>query len=242
MPLIMGKAWVGGYFADVEFQFAHTARLLDSPPVTDHTAIINAELTGFGQAAGVTGGSAGPLITVTNLANSGAGSLRQAIIDASGPRWIRFSQGLTGTINHTSQLLLNRPDITIDGRGADIAIVGPSGGSNHNIVIKSNTLLAAVMTHGCPEALGDSIIRMYSASQISDTSREIQIAPFMNWAFTNITGIRDGMDTTNEIFHEQRCPYIAMGLHHRTGNKNITVKDGFRKVYPLSPGRFMVGG
>ena len=34
MPLIMGSPWVGGYFADVEFGFGHSARLLAALPVS----------------------------------------------------------------------------------------------------------------------------------------------------------------------------------------------------------------
>lgn len=85
-------------------------------------AILN-EMVGFAQAAGTNGGLGRPLVTVTNLNNSGSGSLRQALADNPNGSWIRFSQGLTGTMTLSSSL--NPPNnTTIDGRGADISIFG----------------------------------------------------------------------------------------------------------------------
>ena len=81
------------------------------------------DMVGYADHYGVTGGTGRPLITVTNLNNSGSGSLRQAIADIGSGAWIRFSQGLSGVINLSSPLLLDGDaNFTIDGRGADIII------------------------------------------------------------------------------------------------------------------------
>ncbi len=88
------------------------------------------DMVGFAKHYGVDGGAGGTLVTVTNCNNSGAGSLRQALSDASGATWMRFTQDLACTMNLSSPLTLNKPDITIDGRGADITIVGPGGSSS----------------------------------------------------------------------------------------------------------------
>jgi pectate lyase len=74
------------------------------------------ELVGFGQET--TGGKGGHLYTVTSLANSGAGSLREALAKPT-PSWIRFA--VSGTILLTSDLI-PKSNTTIDGRGADITI------------------------------------------------------------------------------------------------------------------------
>ena len=60
-------------------------------------------------------------LTVTNLNDSGAGSLRQAVIDANtpGPDQIVFQSGLTGAINLTSgDLNIQDGELTIQGPGA----------------------------------------------------------------------------------------------------------------------------
>ncbi len=86
------------------------------------------DMVGFADHYGVTGGSGGPLVTVTNCNNSGAGSLRQTISDASGATWIRFAKDTTCTIN-LSTLLQVKDDITIDGRGSNVTLRGPGGGT-----------------------------------------------------------------------------------------------------------------
>src|SRR5262245_295910 len=75
-------------------------------------------VVGFGQ--NTTGGAGGSLCRVTNLANSGTGSLR-ACAEHTDPQWIVFD--VSGTINLSSEIRI-KSNKTIDGRGANITVSG----------------------------------------------------------------------------------------------------------------------
>jgi len=76
---------------------------------------------GFG--ARTTGGSkANKYTVVTNLKDSGSGSLRDAL-ENSGPQWITFSDAIVGgTIYLDSTLKVHSPHVTIDGAGSGITV------------------------------------------------------------------------------------------------------------------------
>jgi pectate lyase len=69
---------------------------------------------GFGRHA--TGGRGGDVYCVTNLNDAGAGSLREGIRSAQGPRTIVF--GISGTIELKSRLVVDKSAITIAGQTA----------------------------------------------------------------------------------------------------------------------------
>lgn len=81
------------------------------------------------------GGRGGVNIRVTNLDDSGPGSLRAAI-DQKGPRIVMFD--VAGTIRLKSELVIRNPRITITGEGA------PAGGiaiADHGLVIKADDVV-----------------------------------------------------------------------------------------------------
>ncbi|MDD1654565.1 MAG: hypothetical protein LUO91_02510 [Methanomicrobiales archaeon] len=82
------------------------------------------------------GGRGGTVYVVTNLNDSGPGSLRAAI-DASGPRIVVFATG--GTIICTRTLELNNPYITIAGQtapGDGITVKGELAVKTHDVVVR----------------------------------------------------------------------------------------------------------
>ncbi|MFG6685795.1 T9SS type A sorting domain-containing protein [Mariniflexile sp. HNIBRBA6329] len=90
---------------------------------------------GYGRFA--RGGRGGKVVVVTNLNDSGPGSLREAVTNNIGPRTIVFN--VSGLIELYSRLVSNQPYITIAGQtapGKGITIKGSSLGlgSNDNII------------------------------------------------------------------------------------------------------------
>lgn len=85
----------------------------------------------YGYGADTPGGRGGDVLFVTNLNDSGPGSLRAAV-EASGPRIVVFR--VAGVIELESRLTIRNPHITIAGQSA------PGSGitlANHPLVIKS---------------------------------------------------------------------------------------------------------
>ena len=97
-----------------------------SQPSTHNTVVVNTSMPeGSPQATGASAlaPASANAIVVSNTADSGAGSLRQAILDSQDGDTITFASSLHGqtiTLNDGS-LFINK-DITLDATGADITI------------------------------------------------------------------------------------------------------------------------
>ena len=119
-----------------------------------------------GSGAVSVGGRGGAIIMVTNLSDSGTGSLR-ACVQASGPRTCVFRVG--GTINLLSTLRVNNPFLTIAGQtapGGGILLKGTQFGgigANMFVVNAANVLVRYIRVRkgffsGCSGECGGNII------------------------------------------------------------------------------------
>jgi pectate lyase len=103
-----------------------------------------------GFAAGTTGGQGGPTIWVTSLADTGVGTLREAV-SHPGPIVVRFA--VEGTITLVRKLVVGS-NTTIDARGTDVTITGRglriAGVSN---VIVTGLRIGGVHDQGTEDAI-----------------------------------------------------------------------------------------
>ncbi|MBX4205007.1 MAG: hypothetical protein KW788_02330 [Candidatus Doudnabacteria bacterium] len=115
-----------------------------TPPPPPPSGTVVAFPGAEGGGANSVGGRGGTVWEVTNVNDSGAGSLR-ACIDASGPRTCVFRTG--GTISLLSSLTIYNPYITIAGQtapGGGIQLTGPSGAQaagNPSLVVKTHNVV-----------------------------------------------------------------------------------------------------
>ena len=171
---------------------------------------------GFG--AMTVGGRGGKVIEVTNLNDSGPGSLRAAI-GAEGPRIIVFS--LAGTIKLESSLAITSPYITIAGQTAPgYGITLRDINSNvealikietHDVVVRFLTLRAG------PPSAGDAM--MILASDAHDTYNVVIDHNSMSWAVDrNLATWYDVHDISIQwnVFSEAlNCSIHPKGCHSK---------------------------
>ena len=118
-------------------------------------------------AVGALGSPPGTL-TVTNLNNSGAGSLRQAILDANaapGPNIVDFAEGVTGTIVLTSGQIQITGPLLIVGPGANNLTI--DGNAANRIFAISATFAA------CPTIDGPDYLVWISGLRLANGRRNV---------------------------------------------------------------------
>jgi hypothetical protein len=99
------------------------------------------------------------LTTVLNLGDSGAGSLRQAILDTPDAGTVNFAAGLTGTITLTSGNLPIAKNLTVQGPGANVLTVS-GGGANQIFNVASGKTVAIsglTLDHGLASSFGGAV-------------------------------------------------------------------------------------
>ncbi len=116
--------------------------------------VLLSEATGYFAAAGGTGGQGGRVYYVTNLNDSGPGSMRDAL-ESTEPLIVLFENGVNGTINITSGDINVRSNKTIwgrhrDGSAADIFIHPINRDSPFNIEGANKNIIIANLKGDAP--------------------------------------------------------------------------------------------
>lgn len=115
-------------------------------PASTQEALLNGRV-GFG--TNVTGGLTGTKCIVTSLSDSGSGTLRGCL--ASGNRWITFGTSGTIKLSNTIKVLANT---TIDGRGANVNIIGAELLiKTPNVIITNLKFTASGPSDAAPDAV-----------------------------------------------------------------------------------------
>jgi pectate lyase len=165
-----------------------------------------------------TGGRGGQVIEVTNLNDSGPGSLRAAV-EADGPRMVVFR--VAGTISLESSLVVDHPYMNIAGQtapgeGITLRPVGSAVDAlllieTHDVVIRFLTLRAG------PPSAGDAM--MILASDAHDTYNVVIDHNSMSWAVSrNLATWYDVHDISIQwnIFSEGlNCSIHPKGCHSK---------------------------
>lgn len=171
---------------------------------------------GFGCRA--SGGRGGKVIEVTNLNDSGLGSLRAAI-EEQGKRTVVF--GVSGTIELQTSLVISDPYITIAGQtapGAGITLRAGSAEIEALILIKTHDVVVRFLTvRAGPPSAGDAI--QISASASHETYNVVLDHSSVSWAVNrNLATWYDAHDISIQwsVFSEGlNCSIHPKGCHSK---------------------------
>ncbi|MEP7013215.1 MAG: choice-of-anchor Q domain-containing protein [Acidobacteriota bacterium] len=120
----------------------------------------------------IASGAAAATLTVTNLADAGPGSLRQAVLDANaaaGPDDVAFAPGVAGTITLTSGEIAISDPLTVNGPGLGVLTVSgneqfrifyvenPSASAPIDVTLSGLTLTRGQGFPGHPDDVGGAV-------------------------------------------------------------------------------------
>ena len=232
------------------FVVAYALALILSTSATAIPVIPGA--VGFGMAT--VAGRGGAVMTVTSLANSGPGTLREAL-EASGPRTVIFAK--SGNINLTRSIVITSPFITIAGQTAPSPGIQVTGAAivirTHDVLIQHIRVRPGGARGGPNPRTRDAI--SISATRSTDTYNVVLDHVSLAWSVDGLLDtfaprgrwVREVTIRNSILAEALHCPPPAdsgtclhpKGDHSRAnlignGAKNVTV---WRNVYVRNQGR-----
>lgn len=159
---------------------------------------------------------------VTNLNDSGTGSLRQAVLDANGAGGadiITFQDGLTGTITLTTGVLALTGEVDIQGPGKDVITVSGNSTSRvfHVEVGATATISGLTITAGSTTQFGGGVYSQ-GAVTINDSAIAGNTATVLGGGAFSELGT---MDINNTIISGNTAP-LGAGIFAQIGTTTIT--------------------
>ncbi len=212
------------------------------------------EAEGYG--ADATGGRGGRVIEVTNLDDSGPGSLRAAV-EAKEPRIVVFRT--SGTIDLESRLSISNPHITIAGQtapGDGICIKGPLAIGASEVIIRYTRVRAdpsagevdaitgrynrnIILDHVSASWSSDEVLSLYCNENvtvqwcmISEACAKLRNGENTGHRFGGIWGNNYGTYHHNLIAHnDSRNPRWASGSKYNDHRNNVIYNWGYQSCY-----------
>ncbi len=221
--------FIGKTFFCVIFLFS-SVLFLSNYSYAQQLAFPQAE--GFGKFA--SGGRGGSVIKVTNLNDSGPGSLRQALQYSSGPRTIIFEVG--GTITLNSALSVTDGDVTVAGQtapGDGILIRGSMVIiEDSNVVLRYLRFRPGDSASNTPDGLSITAWGSSTVENIIIDHCSISWADDENFDVRSPTnGVVRNITIQNSIISE--CTYGALGgprTYNKTYFKNLFAHNQERNI------------
>ena len=176
---------------------------------------------GFGAAS--IGGRGGRTIHVTNLNDSGPGSLRDAVSSQSGSRIVVFDVG--GIINLSNNIIINNRNITIAGQtapGSGVCLKGAGFDLKTSNIIIRYMCIRRGDGPGAGRNVGDGISFLHATDSIAD---HLSISWTIDEAMQTWAGDTENITIQYSIFHEPLdgiicCDEIEHGYGPLFGNES----------------------
>ena len=177
---------------------------------------------------------AAPTETVGNLNDSGAGSLRQALIDVDAGGTVAFDSSLSGTISIQNALLIDK-SVTIEGPGADrvtldgglrdnILVIGSVNPGEHDVTISGLTFYRGLASAPAPANPATTANQGGGISVLSGDSITVTDSVFrQNLAISNNAGLNSEGGGAISV---EGCSGAELTIDGSTFRRNSSTKGG----------------